>query len=335
MKFSRKLVLAFLSFIVVALVVLSGAAIGEISIPLTTFIKTLANYCFGAHYLVDTIDQKIIWELRLPRSIIAATTGASLALCGVVLQSILRNALAEPYLLGISSGAATGAVLVTIVGVGGGLFSISTGALIGGLLAFATVVFISYHSGRDNMAIILAGIAAGQLFTALTALLMWIYGDSEVRGRILDWLLGNLSRARWEDVLYAIPVLLVSLIGFLSFARILDAFVFGTRSAESLGISLKYVTFFLITLVAIITAVNVSIVGTVGFVGLVIPHAARFIVGQRHTQLLPLTAFIGAIFMVCADIVSRILIHGFAIPIGIVTALIGAPCFVFLLVKRK
>ena len=315
--------------------IVAGAAIGEIAIPFSSFLKTIANHLFDSGYEVDIFHSRVIWLWRLPRAVVGACCGAGLAMCGVILQALLRNPLAEPYLLGISSGAGTGAALVTAFGMNLSILSLSTGALIGGLLSFFFVVFLAYHSGRNATAIILAGIASAMLFNALTALILMIFTPLEGRSNIFAWMIGNLSGARWSDAALAFPLTLVAFLIFFAFCRILDAFVFGSRAAKSLGISVHYVSMLLITVVALVTAVMVSIMGTISFVGLVVPHAARLIVGVRHRLLIPASAFIGALFMIAADVISRIIVPGLAFPVGIVTALIGAPLFALLLLRQK
>jgi iron complex transport system permease protein len=317
-----------------------GASIGETPIPVETVIHTVANQVFGANYPLSAIDQGIIWNYRLTRAIVAVCCGAALAVSGLVLQSLLRNALADPYILGISAGASTGAVSITILGLGAGVLSLSTGAFIGAIMAFVFVAILARAAGGGVSAqgtgqIILAGIAGSQLFNALTSFIVTRSANSEqVRG-IMFWLLGNLSGVRWDDVRMAVPVALAGVLVCLWYRRALDAFTFGSDSAASLGIPVRRVQIVLIGTVAVMTAVMVSMVGSIGFVGLVIPHAARFLVGVRHSRLLPVTALMGAVFLVVADIISRTIIPGQVLPIGVITALVGAPGFAVILIRGR
>lgn len=318
--------------------ILIGVAIGETSISPSVIVQVLANKLWSAGFPVDPIDEGIVWNYRLTRAIVAAACGAGLAISGVVLQSLLRNALADPYLLGISAGASTGAVLVAIVGLGAGAVSLSTGAFIGAVAAFAMVALLarSSRTGNSQQAagqIILAGIAGSQLFNALTSFLITKSANAEQARGILFWLLGNLSGVRWDSVAMAVPVVVLGLSVCLWHRRALDAFTFGTDSAASLGIPVRQVQTVLIATTALVTAVMVSIVGSIGFVGLVIPHAVRMVAGVRHARLLPLSALSGALFLVAADVVSRILIKGQVLPIGVITALVGAPVFALILVR--
>ena len=324
-----------LALLVVA--VLAGVAIGETAISPQVVLQVLANKLWAAGYVLDPIDEGVVWNYRLTRALVAAACGAGLATCGVILQSLLRNPLADPYLLGISAGASTGAVLVALMAVGGGLISLSAGAFVGAMAAFALVILLARASGSSSGTgqIILAGIAGSQLFNALTAFLITKSASSEQARGIMFWLLGNLSGVRWPSVWLAVPVAVVGLAVCLWHRRALDAFTFGTDSAASLGIPVRRVQFVLVGCAALVTAVMVSIVGSIGFVGLVIPHAVRLLLGTGHSRLLPASALGGALFLIAADVLSRTLIKGQVIPVGVVTALVGAPVFALILIGRR
>ncbi|AXI50737.1 MAG TPA: iron ABC transporter permease [Sulfitobacter pontiacus] len=319
---------------------LFGAAIGEVSIPPLVVLKVLANKALNAGYAVDKIDEGIVWNYRMARAVVAMCCGAGLALSGVVLQALLRNALADPYLLGISAGASTGAVAVTILGLGGGAISLSIGAFSGALVAFAFVALLAQAAGggvglRAAGVIVLAGIAGSQMFNALTALMITKSANAEQARAIMFWLLGNMSGVRWPDVLSALPAAMIGLLACLWHARALDAFTFGSDSAASLGIPVRRVQLLLIGTAALVTAVMVSVVGAIGFVGLVIPHAMRIVVGHRHAILVPASALAGAVFLVFADVISRVIVPGQVLPIGVVTALVGAPVFALILIGKR
>ncbi|MDY7067650.1 Hemin transport system permease protein HmuU [Pseudomonas extremaustralis] len=324
-----------LALLLIAL--LAGVAIGETAIAPKVVLQVLANKLWHAGYVLDPIDEGVVWNYRLTRALVAAACGAGLANCGVVLQSLLRNPLADPYLLGISAGASTGAVLVVLMGVGGGLVSLSAGAFVGAMAAFALVILLARASGASGGTgqIILAGIAGSQLFNALTAFLITKSASSEQARGILFWLLGNLSGVRWPSVWLAVPVAIVGLAVCLWHRRALDAFTFGRDSAASLGIPVRRVQLVLVACAALVTAVMVSIVGAIGFVGLVIPHAARLLLGTGHSRLLPASALGGALFLIAADVLSRTVIKGQVIPVGVVTALVGAPVFALILIGRR
>ena len=329
--------LTLLACVALLLAVLAGVAIGETPIAPGVVLQVLANKLWAAGYVLDPIDEGIVWNYRLTRALAAAACGAGLATCGVVLQSLLRNPLADPYLLGISAGASTGAVLVAVLGLGAGAVSLSAGAFAGAIAAFALVILLARISGPTGASaqIILAGIAGSQLFNAITAFLITKSASSEQARGIMFWLLGNPSGVRWSSVVLAVPVALLGLVVCIWHRRALDAFTFGADSAASLGIPVRRVQLLLISCAALVTAVMVSIVGSIGFVGLVIPHAVRLLSGTGHGRLVPVSALGGALFLIAADILSRTLIKGQVIPVGVVTALIGAPVFALILISRR
>lgn len=340
LRFVAKGIFYFLiTGLLLCIAVLLGISIGETVIPWKNVIETLGNKIFGLHYDVDTLDAGIIWNYRLTRAIVSACCGACLAVSGVVLQSLLRNPLADPYLLGISAGASTGAVSVALIGVGGGIISMSSGAFIGALVAFLFVAVLTTlaRGSREAVAtqIILAGIASSQLFNALTSLIITKSANAEQARGIMFWLLGNLSGVRWPDVVLAVPVTLAGIMVCCCYVRSLDAFTFGVQSAASLGIPVKRTQAVLITATTLMTAIMVSIVGAIGFVGLVVPHATRLVVGHQHNRLLPVSAIAGAVFMISADVISRIVVTGQVLPIGVITALVGAPIFAVILVRGQ
>jgi iron complex transport system permease protein len=284
---------------------------------------------------VSRIRDGIVWELRLPRTLLAAVCGAGLAICGAIMQSLLRNPLADPFVLGISSGASTGAVMVVVLGVGGGIISLSSGAFIGAVVAFAMVLLLAAGAGGTPDRVVLAGVAATQLFSALTSFIVTSSADAEQTRGVLFWLLGSLSGAGWHDVVTCGTVCLVGLVVCIALAPALDAFAFGEDAASSLGISVRWVRLVLLVVTALITATLVSAAGAIGFVGLVLPHAARAVVGPGHRLLLPATALIGAIFLVWVDTVARTVFSPQELPVGVVTALVGVPAFAVILYRRR
>lgn len=334
---NRLLPLGAVALLALLAALLAGIAIGETRLSFEVVAQVLANHLWQAGHVLDPIDAGIIWNYRLPRTLVAAACGAGLATCGVILQALLRNPLAEPYLLGLSAGASTGAVAVGLLGLGGTLLSLSGGAFVGALAAFALVLLLARASGssHNNAQVILAGIAGSQLFNALTAFLITKSATAEQARGIMFWLLGNLSGVRWPSVWLALPVALLGLVVCLWHRRALDAFTFGADSAASLGVPVRRTQLLLISCAALVTAVMVSIVGAIGFVGLVIPHALRLLLGSGHSRLLPASALGGALFLIVADILSRTLISGQVIPVGVVTALIGAPVFALILISRR
>ncbi|MFC4563332.1 FecCD family ABC transporter permease [Nocardiopsis mangrovi] len=281
------------------------------------------------------IREGIVWELRLPRTMLAAVCGAGLGVCGAIMQSLLRNPLADPFVLGISSGASTGAVLVAVLGVGAGAVSLSAGAFAGAAASFALVLVLGFAAGATTDRVVLSGVAAMQLFSALTSVIVISSADAEQTRGVLFWLLGSLSGAAWSDVGLCAGVLAAVLLVCAANASALDAFAFGHDAAASLGVPVARTRLLLLTATALLTATLVSAAGAIGFVGLVLPHAARAIVGPGHRRLLPTTALAGAVFLVWVDTAARTLLDPQELPVGVVTSLIGVPAFVFILYRSR
>ncbi|GAA2285096.1 ABC transporter permease [Streptomyces ruber] len=284
---------------------------------------------------VSPVRDGIVWELRLPRTLLAAVCGAGLAVCGAVMQSLLRNPLADPFVLGVSSGASTGAVVVVVLGVGGGAVSLSAGAFVGAVLSFGLVLLLSQTLGGSTDRVVLSGVAAMQLFSALTSFVVMTSGDAETTRGVLFWLLGSLGGAGWTDVWICLSVLVLALVVCLGHARTLDAFAFGQDAAAALGVSVARTRIVLLCVTALLTAALVAAAGAIGFVGLVLPHAARALAGPGHARLLPVTALAGAVFLVWVDTLARTVLDPQEVPVGVVTSLIGVPAFVLVLYRTR
>ncbi|HWV21035.1 MAG TPA: iron ABC transporter permease [Devosia sp.] len=317
------------------LAIAAGTGIGEMPIPLDTTYFAVTNRLGWTSVVLDPIHQSVIWDYRLSRALVAACCGAGLALCGAVLQSLLRNNLAEPYVLGVSAGASTGAVSIMILGLGAGAVTLSIGAFAGALASFVFVALLSDGARAGAGKTILAGVAASQLFNALTSYIVSTSGNAQQARDVMFWLLGSFGGVRWPEFQLALAVVIIGFFVCMYFARALDAFAFGDDAAASLGIPVDAVRVILFAVTALLTATIVSMVGSIGFVGLVVPHAARFIVGPSHVRLLPTCAVAGAIFMVLADIVSRTVLPQQVLPIGVVTALVGVPFFSIILYRSQ
>lgn len=284
---------------------------------------------------VSPIRDGIVWNLRLPRTLLAAVCGAGLAVCGAVMQSLLRNPLADPFVLGVSSGASTGAVLVVVLGAGGGALTVSGGAFLGALCSFGMVLLLSHTLGATSDRVVLSGVAAMQLFSALTSFVVLTAADAETTRGVLFWLLGSLSGTGWSDVWTCLAVLAAALVVCGGYARTLDAFAFGQDAAASLGVSVARTRLVLLCTTALLTAVLVASAGAIGFVGLVLPHAARALVGPGHARLLPVTALTGAVFLVWVDTLARTALDPQEVPVGVVTSLVGVPAFVLVLYRTR
>lgn len=281
-----------------------------------------------------TTTDRIIFELRVPRALFAALIGAGLGIVGVILQTTTRNDLADPFLFGLSSGAAAGAVtVITITGDILGFWTLPLAAFCGGLLASAIVLgLVQAMRTSAPEKLILAGLAVSFLFSAVTNYLIFA-GDSRAAHSVIFWMLGGLGLARWETFPLVLGGLFLVLFYAMYCARSLDALLGGDTTAKSLGVPVKAVRFRLFFVAALATSVFVSVAGVIGFIGLMVPHLARGIVGPLHRLLIPSAALVGAVLLTASDILSRILLAPQELPVGIVTTSLGAVFVCLLLVK--
>ncbi|MBK1794639.1 iron chelate uptake ABC transporter family permease subunit [Devosia sp. WQ 349] len=282
---------------------------------------------------LSALRTAIIWDLRLPRVLAAIGTGAGLALAGTVMQALTRNPLADPYLLGLSSGAALGAVIFMLLG---WTLVLSFGAFIGSLAALTLALTIAkLLGGTTPSRAILAGICISALATAATSFLIFWSATGDSYREILSWLMGSLAGTTWSETGLIFVVLVVSVPIILHAGKALDAFAFGDIAAASLGIDVPRLRFSLLAVTALLTGIMVSIGGAIGFVGLVVPHVVRLATGPRHRLLLPHAALCGAVFMLCTDTAARTLFEPRELPVGIITALLGAPIFLVVLMRYR
>ncbi|MBP1843482.1 iron complex transport system permease protein [Rhizobium petrolearium] len=321
------------SLAAIGFVVGVSVGIGDLPIPLATTFAAVTNRLGWTSVELNRIHETVIWDYRLSRALVAAFCGAGLALSGAIMQSLLRNPLAEPYVLGISAGASTGAVAIVILGVGSAAVSLSAGAFAGAFAAFFFVALLSNGTRGGADRTVLAGVAASQLFNAATSYVVTTSGNAQQARDVMFWLLGSFGGVRWPEFMLVSVIVGLGLVACLAYTRVLDAFAFGDEAAASLGVDVGRARIVLFALTAMMTATIVSMVGSIGFVGLVVPHAARFVVGPLHSRLLPACAVVGAIFMVLADIASRALVPQQILPVGVVTALVGVPFFSVILYR--
>lgn len=312
-----------------------AVTLGPADVSLVNVRDVITNHLGLTDIPVRNATDVIVWQERLPRALVAAACGAGLGLCGAILQSMLRNPLADPFILGVSSGASTGAVLIGVVGLGGSVLGQSGGAFVGALCAFALVLLLARYASGGTARIVLAGVAVTQLFSALTSLVVFAFADSDEARGMMFWMLGSLEGRRWEHVSLTVSVVVIGVVVALLYIPALDAFTFGDEMAATLGVHVGRTRVVLLVLTALVTATLVSVCGAIGFVGLVLPHAARLMVGHRHARVIPATIVLGAIFMVWVDAASRVAFAPTPLPAGVGTALVGVPVFVFLLVRKK
>lgn len=321
---------------VVGLLVLgvAGILLGNVSLPLGDVLGVLGHRLLGLPAGTwPSSSETIVMELRLPRVLAAMTVGAALGIAGAVLQGLLRNPLADPYVLGTASGAALGAAVGVLIPVQVALLGFGLANVLAFLGALGAVALVAGASGWGNgsrASVLLVGYAVGSVLAAGLALAMYLSGD-DLR-RIVAWLLGSFAQASWPQVAIGLPVVLVGALLILARARSLDALLLGDDAAGHLGLDVARERRILLALAAMVTAAAVSIAGLIGFVGLVVPHVVRLVGGPSARSVLPLSALVGAAFLVGADLVARI--PG-ELPVGIVTALVGVPVFVTLLHRSR
>ncbi len=328
----------FLILLLLGIVLLAGVAatLGSANISVRdVYLAILARF-FPAHFQSDWFSDTIVWGLRLHRIMLSIVAGMGLAIAGAVMQGILKNPLASPFTLGISSAASFGAALAIVLGAGlvGGEWLIIGNAFIFTLLASMTVYGLAKYKGITSETMILAGIAIMYLFQAMTSFLQYL-GQSEQVAEVVFWMMGSLGRSSWEKVA------IVSFIITLCFPYLLlkswdiNALGAGDETATSLGVNVERTRVLCMMAVSLITAGVICFTGTIGFIGLVSPHITRMVIGGDHRFLLPASALVGGLLLLAADTAARTILAPVIMPVGIMTAFLGVPFFVYLFMKRK
>lgn len=309
---------------------LVGLAVGPAGIPPGALLDDLLArlHLAPADGRLSALQSAVLWELRAPRVALGALVGASLATAGGAYQAVFRNPLADPYLLGAAAGAGLGAT-VAIVYAGGVPVPLAAFAGATAAVAGAYLLGRSVGDGRETVTLILAGVVMAALFTAVQTLLL--QQNTENVRAIYSWLMGRLSTAGWSDVLLALPYATLSIAAILAHRRLLDVMRVGDEEAEGLGVRVERLRLLVVGAATLGTAAAVSVSGLIGFVGIVVPHAIRLLAGSSYRVVLPLAALFGAAFLVLADVLARTALSPAELPIGVVTACIGAPFFIVVL----
>lgn len=326
--------------LVLVAVVLVAVAWGSVRIPLDAILRMTALRLHLPGVGAATWPaswESIIFTIRLPRVILAGLVGAALALSGATYQGLFRNPLADPYLIGVASGAALGATMATVARLPLRFYTLGATqwcAFAGALLAVALVYGLA-RSGQTLpvASLLLAGVAVSALASALTSFLMYWYGDKLLT--IYGWLMGGLTAGSWAQVWQLAPYLALGGLVLLPASRLLNALQLGEEGAQALGIDVERLKVALVVVATLVTAAAVSVSGLIGFVGLVVPHIARLLWGPDHRRLLPCSLLLGAIFLIVADGLARTVLAPNEIPAGVLTALCGAPFFLYLLRRNK
>lgn len=322
-----------LAILLIASIIVS-VRFGSLSIPVPDILQEFSSY-LSTGSSSGSPNSAILWEIRVPRTLFAAFVGGGLSVCGLLLQTITKNELADPYILGVSSGASFGAVGAIIGGWFAflGDFQITGAAFIGAAISTICVLFMSGRSENPTR-LILVGMGISAVFSALTMMLIYsAKHETQVRSAMF-WLLGSLSGIQWDDLSVGLFALVFLVIVTFLLRHSLDLLLLGRGEAADLGLNVKRFQLLVVLLSSAVVAVFVAKVGLIGFVGLITPHIARTLFGPRHNFLIPSTALIGALLMIWADIASRALYAPEEIPIGVLTSLAGAPVFLWIISKH-
>lgn len=339
-RFAKWLFITFSLSILLLFSITLAASVGPLQIDVEKVLGIIAHRFPIIGDMINSywtpLEESVILQLRLPRVLSATLVGVALSVAGVIFQCIFRNPMADPYMLGLASGAGFGATLVVVLGIGlpqlSVFYAIPLMAFACGTLTLFLVYGITKAGfGDPILRLILAGIAVSSFFSSLISILMAIAGESV--HAVLSWLFGGFPMSRWEYVNIAAPIILLSLALIYVFARDLNVMLLGDEEAKYLGVEVEKVRKRMLILSSLITAVAVSISGIIGFIGLVVPHMTRILVGFDHRILIPSSALIGASLLVLCDTIARTVLRPIVLPTGVVTAMLGAPFFIYLLIK--
>ncbi|OUJ19424.1 ABC-type Fe(3+)-siderophore transport system permease component [Methanonatronarchaeum thermophilum] len=337
-KRKGKIALLFLLILTTVIMVVS-IGIGPVNIPVDVILSILLeevpylNSLFDAEFTRG--QETIVKQMRLPRVILGGLVGAALGTAGALMQGLFKNPLADPYIVGLSSGAGLGAAIAIMFGItifGG--FTVPILAFISGIITIFAVYFVAKKGHKVPVdTLLLAGVAFAFFLSALTSFIMY-FSDEQVF-RIMYFTLGGLAGAEWSYVFITLPLVGVGVFGSLPLAKYIDAIMLGEEEAMYMGVRVEFVKKIILVLASLVTAASVAFAGIIGFVGLIPPHIIRILLGPRHKILIPASALLGALFLVISDTLARVVMAPTELPVGIVTALFGAPFFIYLLWKRK
>ena len=336
----RQAIILF-ELLLILLVSMAGAlTIGTVSLSVGDVVSAVYD-SLRSSVPIDAPGQgplhDIVWLLRMPRILMAACIGAGLATSGVIMQAIVKNPLADPYILGVSSGASLGATAAILLGIGVSLGEnfVGISAFIGAFAISLAIVFIANMGGRANaVKLLLAGMALSAVCSAFSSFIVYFANDKDGIQSITYWLMGSMAGAKWSTLQVMIPMSIVIPLFFYTQSKILNLMLLGDDTAITLGVDLHRYRQTYLLVSALLVGFAVYAAGMIGFVGLIVPHVSRMLVGADHRRLLPIAALSGAIFLVWADVLCRIIIPQTELPIGILISMIGAPCFIYLMVKR-
>ena len=321
------------SVLFLAAALLAGVLVGPVHLGAVNVVRATFAHVFGLHSPLSGSDDAILWELRLPRVILAALVGGTLAAAGAAYQGVFRNPLADPYLLGAAAGAGLGATIVVAYAPASSLTGdlLPIGAFVGAALAVVAAYVLGRSAGiaAGPGALVLAGVTIASFLTALQTFVQQQHVDTVQE--VYSWLLGRLATSGWRDVGIVLPYAVVSWVVIIAHRRLLDVLSVGDEEAAALGVKVARVRLLVVTAATIATAAAVAVSGLIGFVGIIVPHTIRLLVGGSYRLLLPLSVIVGAGFLVFADVIARTVMSPAELPIGVVTAFFGAPFFAVVL----
>ena len=340
---SKEISVALVMLLLAVLLVLAflwALSIGTVKLSFVQIYEGIVNQ-FTSGMAIETAGQgpvhDIIWLLRLPRLVLAALVGMGLSVCGVIMQAVVKNPLADPYILGISSGASLGATAAILLGIGVALGEnfVGIAAFIGAFAMSLGVLFISNLGGRSNsIKLLLGGMALSAVCGAFSSFIVYFANNKEGMQSIAYWMMGSFAGAKWENLMIIAPIVILAVLFLWTQSRMLNLMLLGDESALTLGTDLHIYRQIYLLVSSLIVGFVVYSAGMIGFVGLVVPHVIRMLVGTDHKKLIPVAALTGAIFLVVADGLCRIIIPRTELPIGILISIIGAPCFAYLMIKK-
>jgi iron complex transport system permease protein len=326
--------LSLVGLLALLLAVFLAVGVGSASIGWGRAMIGMWMETLGRGDLLDSTERTILLQIRLPRVLLTAVVGMALSVSGAVFQALLRNPLAEPFVLGLSSGAAVGALLSMALGMAALPLSTPVAAFVGALFTVSLVFVVSGTGGSLRATtVLLAGVIVNAFFTSIIMLILTLSTDRQLHTMIF-WLYGDLTSARYQDLLIVGPIAILAVLVILGHARGLNLLVAGEETAAQLGVSVERCKLILFGVTSLLTGAVVSVSGIIGFVGLIVPHLVRMAFGADHRLLLPLSALWGAVFLVMADAAARVVLAPSEVPVGVVTAALGAPFFIALLRRR-
>ena len=337
-KKSRGLIFIILGVLLV-MVILMSLGSGQVNVPLTSMVGVLSQQLGLPGFSEAIMTQEetaVVWHIRMPRTLVGLLVGAALGVSGAVMQGVFGNPLADPGIIGVSAGATFGAVCAIALGLtASGLYYMPLFALTGALLAVSLTVALSMRDGKiPVMTLLLSGVAISMLLGAMTSGILTFMNEYRLR-EFLFWMVGGLDYRRWEHVMLAVGPIMTGMIILCFLARHLNILVLGEQEARSVGLPVFYFRLLLLFVASVTTATSVCVSGSIGFVGLIVPHIMRLLIGPEHRVLLPACALAGGLFLVGCDTIGRILIPPAEIRVGIMTALAGAPYFLYLLRRAQ